>query len=716
MRLARRDFIKTAGATGLALAAAPAMASGRSRINRQALVRRHNPVARGFAPFSALTVGNGEFAYTADITGLQTFTARCDKLFPLCTTAHWSWHTTSAPAGIRREDLRYRDFDTYGRAVGYATDRAGQEPLFDWLRENPHRLHLGRLGLELVKLDGALASPEDLNNCRQVLDLWTGVLDSRFEFLGKSIRVQTCCHPGMDLLAVCIESPLIGSGALRVVLAFPCGSPEMSMAVWDAPARHTTKLTHRSDRRADFERRLDDSVYFAGLEWSRGFALSDVKAHEYRLLAIGSNPKATRLEFTCAFAPTPVVDKLPSFAQTLSASESGWGQFWNEGGAVDLSGCIDPQAVELDRRMVLSLYNTAVHCAGSLPPAETGLLFNSWYGKFHLEMHWWHCVHFAAWNRFSKFERSLAIYQRLLPLARETARRQGYRGARWPKMIGPDGHDSPSTVGPLLIWQQPHPIYYAELCYKNAPSKKTLEHWREVVFDTADFMASFAVLVPARNQFVLGPTLKTVSENTDAVASTNPAFELAYWRFGLRVAQNWRERLGLEREASWDRVLNRLAPLPVADGLYLMQESLADTYATWNWEHPALVGALGMLPGDGVDETLMRRSLARVMEVWQWDRAWGWDFGNAAMCAARTGQPELAVGALLVNSVKNHYLPNGHNYQRADLPAYLPGNGALLSALAMMCTGWSNGTGVSAPGFPSNGKWRVQQERLKQWI
>ena len=168
MRLARRDFIKTAGATGLALAAAPAMASGRSRINRQALVRRHNPVARGFAPFSALTVGNGEFAYTADITGLQTFTARCDKLFPLCTTAHWSWHTTSAPAGIRREDLRYRDFDTYGRAVGYATDRAGQEPLFDWLRENPHRLHLGRLGLELVKLDGALASPEDLNNCRQV--------------------------------------------------------------------------------------------------------------------------------------------------------------------------------------------------------------------------------------------------------------------------------------------------------------------------------------------------------------------------------------------------------------------------------------------------------------------------------------------------------------------------------------------------------------------
>jgi len=56
-------------------------------------------------------------------------------------------------------------------------------------------------------------------------------------------------------------------------------------------------------------------------------------------------------------------------------------------------------------------------------------------------------VHFTAWNHFSRFEKSLAIYERLLPLARETARQQGYRGgAAGPKMIGPDGHDSPSGL------------------------------------------------------------------------------------------------------------------------------------------------------------------------------------------------------------------------------------------------------------------------------
>jgi protein-glucosylgalactosylhydroxylysine glucosidase len=705
VRFTRRNFIKAAGATGLALAAAPVLASGRARIDRQKLVRRHNPVVTKFDPFSALTVGNGEFAFTADITGLQTFAARCDKAFPLCTTAHWSWHTTPAPAGIRREDLRYRDFDTYGRAVGYTTERTGQEVLFDWLRENPHRLHLGRIGLDLVKPNGARAMPEDLKNCRQVLDLWTGVLDSRFEFAGQTVRIQTCCHPDLDLLAVRIESALLDSESLRVLLAFPGGSPGMNMADWESPERHSTSVSQTGKNRVEFTRKLDETQYHVSLQWDTA-AFSERAAHEFVL----SGTSGKVLQFVCRFSKDLEPKSLPSVAETQSASERSWKKFWEEGGAVDLGGCADPRAAELERRIVLSQYNTAIHCAGSLPSAESGLLFNSWYGKFHLEMHWWHSVHFTAWNRFSRFERSLAIYERLLPLARETARQQGYRGARWPKMIGPDGHDSPSGIGPLLIWQQPHPIYYAELCYGNAPSKQTLNRWGDVVFDSADFMASFAMFVPSRNQFVLGPPLKTVSENSDTMTSINPAFELGYWRFGLRIAQDWRKRLGLGRQPDWDRVLNLLAPLPQADGLYLLQEGMTDTYTKWNWEHPALVGALGMLPGDGVDVATMRRSLARLMEVWQWDRAWGWDFGDTAMCAARTGQPELAVNALMEDSVKNRYLPNGHNFQRDNLPAYLPGNGALLCAVAMMCAGWPGSPENSAPGFPANGKWFVQHE------
>jgi len=713
MRTNRREFLRTTGAAGLLLATSPLSAWGGSsgRIDRTVLVRRHNPQITRFDPFSALSVGNGEFAFTADVTGLQTFAGECATTFPLCTTSHWAWHSTPLPAGLDPRDFHYRDYDTYGRPVGYATDSKGQEPLFNWLRENPHRFHLGRVGFELKKSDGSMAAPGDLKNIRQTLDLGSGLLESHFEFEGRPVHVQTCCHPALDAVAVCIESPLLTGGRLPVCMAFPYASPGMSMADWNHPQRHTTTCSRPAGNRADFARRLDATEYATRLQWNDKAELTQRAEHAFLLSA-----KAGRqLEFVCHFSSKPTA-QLPDFAQTRSAAEKYWRQFWTNGGAMDLSGSTDLRAAELERRIVLSLYNTALHCAGSLPSAETGLLCNSWYGKFHLEMHWWHSVHFTAWNRFPLFTNSLAIYERILPLARDAARRQGYHGARWPKMIGPEGHDSPSPIGPLLIWQQPHPIYYAELSYRQQPDRKTLVRWQEIVFASAEFMASYAEFVQPRNQFVLGPPLKTVSENTDAWMTVNPTFELAYWRFGLRVAQSWRERLGLPREPIWDRVSHQLSPLPVQDGVYLMQEGMDETYTKWNWEHPALLGALGMQPGDGVDPDAMRRTAQRVRDTWQWDRCWGWDFPMAAMAAARTGQPELALDFLLLDTSKNRYLPNGHNYQRPDLPAYLPANGGLLAATALMCAGWTGGPNESVPGFPKNGKWSVRCENVRPWM
>src|SRR5690349_16903884 len=158
MEIGRRDFLRAsaAAAAGLSLSgkntayAADAIApsTGGAAIDRAALVRRHNPSVNTIDPFAALTVGNGEFAFTADVTGLQTFLEPYHEKFPLCTTAHWAWHTTPAPPGVRREDFRYRDYDTHGRPVPYPTDAKGQEKLFNWLRQNPHRLHLGRVSAE----------------------------------------------------------------------------------------------------------------------------------------------------------------------------------------------------------------------------------------------------------------------------------------------------------------------------------------------------------------------------------------------------------------------------------------------------------------------------------------------------------------------------------------------------------------------------------------
>src|SRR5256714_8232367 len=163
----RRDFLVFRGAAitmataKRILGAIPTTTS--PGIDRQSVVQRHNPVVRKIDPFSALTVGNGEFAFTADVTGLQTFLDPYDKEFPLCTTAHWAWHSVPIPAGLDPKQFRYQMFDTYGRPVPYATSNAGRQELFDWLRQNPHRLHLGRIGFDLP-------NPDEVKNIEQTLD------------------------------------------------------------------------------------------------------------------------------------------------------------------------------------------------------------------------------------------------------------------------------------------------------------------------------------------------------------------------------------------------------------------------------------------------------------------------------------------------------------------------------------------------------------------
>jgi hypothetical protein len=448
----------------------------------------------------------------------------------------------------------------------------------------------------------------------------------------------------------------------------------------------------------------------------------EIGPHRYQLSA---PPGSDTLETSIAFdAEQFKATALYSHAETMAASEKMWRRYWTNGAAIDFSDCTDPRAPELERRVVLSQYLTAIHCSGQYPSQETGLLCNSWFGKFHLEMHWWHSAHFSVWNRQKYFGRSMAFYFTMLNSARARAARQGFKGARWPKMAAPDGEDSPSTVGPLIIWQQPHPIYYAELCYRDDPTIDTLKRWRDIVVETADFMASFAFLDPARaggGQYVLGPAIRTVPEYNDD-ATINPTWELTSWRFGLSTAQKWLERLGLPRRPDWDAVLAKLAPAPTKDGLYLMYEG-QDTYSKqWAYEHPAMLGALGVYPGDGIDPKLMAATAQKVRQVWDFTRIWGWDYPTAAMCAARTLQPDLAIDFLTMAAPTNRYLPNGCNFQRegsSAVPAYFPGNGGLLSAVALMAAGWDNGPTTAAgpaPGFPKDGKWNVRAEGFRRFI
>ena len=673
--ISRRAFLEALLATGVL---APRTLGSRA-IDRHALVTRHNPRLTKIDPLSPLSLGNGEFAFTADITGLQTFPRLYDGAMPLCTMSQWGWHTRPLPPSLQSQTLRPKLYDTHGRKVGYHTSSEGQTELFNWLRENPHRLHLGQIGL--VDID-----PANISEIDQELDLWRGVLKSKFKLLGEPVSITTAVHPVQDLLAVVIESHLPD---LAVRIAFPYGSPSMQAADWSQPDKHVTRIIADEKDRAVIARELDGSAYYVTV---RGRSRIEGR---HMLLLTGS-------EFVVAFSQQRPKGALPTAAETIAASARSWERFWSTGGAVELAQSQDKRAIELERRAVLSQYLTAIQCSGSTPPQETGLTVNSWYGKFHLEMHWWHATHFALWNRLPLFERSLRWYEAILPRAVELARSQGYRGARWPKMVGPEGRDSPSPIGPLLIWQQPHPIFYAELCYAARPGRRTLQKYRELVFQSAEFMADYAYFDKRTSRYVLGPPVIPAQENHPPAETWNPTFELAYWSYGLKVAQRWREGLGLGRNPDWDRVIRNLSPLPVKNGVYLAHENCPQTFNERNYDHPSMLGAFGMLPGDGVDKETMRRTLRETMQRWQWDQTWGWDYPLTAMTAARLGETKIAVDALLMNTEKNRYLVNGHNWQRPNLPCYLPGNGGLLYAIAMMA-------GV----FPTDGTWTVRSEDFR---
>ena len=192
----------------------------------------------------------------------------------------------------------------------------------------------------------------------------------------------------------------------------------------------------------------------------------------------------------------------------------------------------------------------------------------------------------------------------------------GYKGLKWQKSVGPEGRTAPWAGNQVLLWKQPHPIFFAELEYRLRPTRATLDKWADIIQGTAEHMADY-------------PTLN--------------------------------EQTGMYS----------LAPAETA-----------------------------------------HRTVLKVWEKWNWDRCWGWDCPWMAMAAARVGEPRLAVEALLKDSTRNQFDTRGIN-TGGPCP-YLPGNGGLLYAVAMMAAGWDGSPEGHAPGFPADGSWVVKWEGLKK--
>jgi hypothetical protein len=132
---------------------------------------------------------------------------------------------------------------------------------------------------------------------------------------------------------------------------------------------------------------MQELEYFVNLRWPKTNPLklsrneppnsTAITAHRYTVKSLS---EARSVSFTAHFSPE---QHTPSFPNTiLKKNIKDWNGYWKDGGFVDLTSSSNPNATELQRRIVQSQYHVRVNSAAKgQSPQESGLMNNGWYGK-----------------------------------------------------------------------------------------------------------------------------------------------------------------------------------------------------------------------------------------------------------------------------------------------------------------------------------------------
>src|SRR6188768_4277461 len=213
-------------------------------INRQAVVQRHNVHINKIDSLSSLTVGNGNFAFTVDATGMQSFPNAYANGVPLGTQSVWGWHSFPNTENLRIEEAQ-KVYELEGRKISYTVQPKEPErakKAVEYFRVNPHRLQLGNIGLEIKKKDGSLATVDDIKNIDQQLDLWTGIITSSFTVEDFPVKVSTACNQQEDVIAFRIESSLLNEKRISVRIRFPYPTGQFKDVGnnWNANVAHSS--------------------------------------------------------------------------------------------------------------------------------------------------------------------------------------------------------------------------------------------------------------------------------------------------------------------------------------------------------------------------------------------------------------------------------------------------------------------------------------------
>lgn len=568
-----------------------------------------------------VTIGNGDFAITLDQTGTQSL-YEIYKDIPLSTMSNKNWFYKD------KKDIK----PSYVDGKAYMLFNLDNDPNYQTNRQYPFKYSFMQI---LLYDNDKLIDINNIKDVKQELDLYKGIVTSSFNYKEKINKTTSFIYQDHDEFNFKLQSD-----NLNLALKFNYPS--------------YTKNGYRLDILPNVLVKEDRITLLYDDKNSLSFKLK-------------SSSKYQIVENTLIFDDNNV-----SFSLALDEIKEGklLDEFWK----CDNGIIIDNE--ELVKKMVLSKYLLHVNSTGIYPPQESGLTYNCWNSKFHLEMHLIHSLWNIYNNHVGDLVKSFDYYLSIMPSSLKRASLNGYKGLRFPKMTGPDGEDSPSNIGPLLIWQAPHILFMLQEIYYLYNKENIIKKYEPLISGTIDFMFSFLTLKDSKYQ-MLDPLLEAC-ESIPLDRCQNPSFELEYWRYTLERQPKIDTVLYGHQRYDYLDITSKIITPKEDDGIYLKTYGVIDKYDLYK-DHPTEGFLMSFFKSKIVDKEKMVKTIDYILKNMDLSSYWGWDFPFLGLSLLNCGEIEKSIEVTQLNTINNQYLYNGYNTSpRDDLKAYLPGNGAFL--------------------------------------
>lgn len=568
-----------------------------------------------------VTIGNGDFAITLDQTGTQSL-YETYKDIPLSTMSNKNWFYKD------KKNIK----PSYVDGKAYMLFNLDNDPNYQTNRQYPFKYSFMQI---LLYDNDKLIDINNIKDVKQELDLYKGIVTSSFNYKEKINKTISFIYQDHDEFNFKLQSD-----NLNLALKFNYPS--------------YTKNGYRLDILPNVLVKEDRITLLYDDKNSLSFKLKS--SSNYQIV-----------ENTLIFDDNNV-----SFSLALDEIKEGklLDEFWK----CDNGIIIDNE--ELVKKMVLSKYLLHVNSTGIYPPQESGLTYNCWNSKFHLEMHLIHSLWNIYNNHVGDLVKSFDYYLSIMPSSLKRASLNGYKGLRFPKMTGPDGEDSPSNIGPLLIWQAPHILFMLQEIYYLYNKENIIKKYEPLISGTIDFMISFLTLKNSKYQ-MLDPLLEAC-ESIPLDRCQNPSFELEYWRYTLERQPKIDTVLYGHQRYDYLDITSKIITPKEDDGIYLKTYGVIDKYDLYK-DHPTEGFLMSFFKSKIVDKEKMVKTIDYILKNMDLSSYWGWDFPFLGLSLLNCGEIEKSIEVTQLNTINNQYLYNGYNTSpRDDLKAYLPGNGAFL--------------------------------------